>query len=386
MKERRRFIEEIEAQFRIHSVCALLGPRQVGKTTLAHMYMDSHPEQEVHFFDLEDPLDLGLMENPMLTLSKLSNKLIIIDEIQLRPELFPVLRVLVDKAEKKLRFLILGSASRDLIRQSSETLAGRIGYIELPPFSLTEVHNMDRLWLRGGLPKSYLAKTDLDSYKWRMAYISTFLERDIPSLGFQIPPNQIRRFWLMLAHSHGQIFNGSEIGRSLGVSDHTVRKYLDILIGTFMMRLLSPWFENLSKRQVKSPKVYFRDSGILHALLSVENETTLMSNPRMGSFWEGFALEEIIRFYQADSGECFFWGTQSGAELDLLIIKGGKRLGFEFKFSDTPKLTKSMQIALSDLNLDHLYVIHPGTRLYSLSDDISVTSLQKLCETTISSL
>jgi predicted AAA+ superfamily ATPase len=386
MKERRRFIEEIEAQFRIHSVCALLGPRQVGKTTLAHMYMDLHPEQEVHFFDLEDPQDLGLMENPMLTLSKLSNKLIIIDEIQLRPELFPVLRVLVDKSEKKLRFLILGSASRDLIRQSSETLAGRIGYIELPPFSLSEVHNMDRLWLRGGLPKSYLAKTDLDSYKWRMAYISTFLERDIPSLGFQIPPNQIRRFWLMLAHSHGQIFNGSEIGRSLGVSDHTVRKYLDILIGTFMMRLLSPWFENLSKRQVKSPKVYFRDSGILHALLSIENETTLMSNPRMGSFWEGFALEEIIRFYQVDIGECFFWGTQSGAELDLLIIKDGKRLGFEFKFSDTPKLTKSMQIALNDLNLDHLYVIYPGTRQYSLSDNISVTSLQKLCQKTIPSL
>jgi predicted AAA+ superfamily ATPase len=245
---------------------------------------------------------------------------------------------------------------------------------------------MDRLWLRGGLPKSYLAKTDLDSYKWRMAYISTFLERDIPSLGFQIPPNQIRRFWLMLAHSHGQIFNGSEIGRSLGASDHTVRKYLDILIGTFMMRLLSPWFENLSKRQVKSPKVYFRDSGILHALLSIENETTLMSNPRMGSFWEGFALEEIIRFYQADIGECFFWGTQSGAELDLLIFKNGTRLGFEFKFSDTPKLTKSMQIALSDLNLDHLYVIYPGTRLYSLSDDISVISLQKLCEKTPPSL
>lgn len=378
IKKRSYFLKEIEDQFRVHSVCALLGPRQVGKTTLANLYRALHPEEKTHFFDLENPMDLALLENPMLTLSKLPGELIIIDEIQLRPELFSVLRVLVDSKKLKQRYLILGSASRDLIRQSSETLAGRVGYIELPPFSLAEVKDADRLWLRGGFPRSYLAENDADSYRWRIAYVATFLERDIRSLGFQIPPSQIRRFWLMLAHYHGQIFNASELGKSLAISDHTVRRYLDILAGTFMMRILPPWFENLNKRQVKAPKIYFRDSGLLNALLGIQDDTQLRTYPKLGSFWEGFALEEVIRFYQADPEECYFWATQTGAELDLFIVKGGKRLGFEFKYTDTPKVTKSMLIAQHDLKLDHLYVIYPGEHRFSLSENITAVGLNYL--------
>lgn len=373
--ERRKYLKDIDDQFRIHSVTALLGPRQVGKTTLAKMYAESHPKKNISFFDLENPLDLAQLENPMISLSRLTDQLIIIDEIQNRPDLFPVLRVLVDESEKNRKFLILGSASRDLIRQSSETLAGRIGYIELPPFTLDEVHNSELLWLRGGFPRSYLAQNNQDSYRWREAYITTFLERDIPSLGFQIPAPQMRRFWLMLAHYHGQIFNASELGRSFGVSDHTVRRYLDILVGTFMIRQLSPWFENLSKRQVKSPKIYFRDSGLLYALLGISEESQLNVHPKLGSFWEGFALEQTIRRLNATSEECFFWATQAGAELDLLILKNGKRLGFEFKYTDRPKITPSMQIASQDLKLDHLYLIYPGKEVFPLSENITAQGL-----------
>ena len=238
--QRTKYLQEIELQLRVHPICALLSPRQVGKTTLAKMYVSQKKVEDVHFFDLENPLDLARLENPMFALSPL-HELIVIDEIQRRPELFPILRVLVDQDESNRQFLILGSASRDLIRQSSETLAGRIGYIELMPFSLEEAKKSDTLWIRGGFPRSYLASNEGDSYLWRQAYITTFLERDIPNLGFQIPPQQIRRFWLMLAHYHGQIFNASELGRSLGVSDHSVRKYLDILVGTFMVRVLQPF-------------------------------------------------------------------------------------------------------------------------------------------------
>ncbi len=373
--KRPKYLGDIANQLRVHPICALLGPRQVGKTTLAKMYIDTLKE-ETHFFDLENPVDLARFENPMLALSKLSNQLIVIDEIQRRPELFPVLRVLVDEEKKKRRFLILGSASRDLIRQSSETLAGRIGYMELMPFSLDEVKNSQLLWLRGGFPRAYLAGNDEDSFLWRQSYITTFLERDIPSLGFQIPPQQMRRFWLMLVHYHGQIFNASDLGRSLGVSDHTIRKYLDILAGTFMIRMLSPWFENLEKRQVKSPKIYFRDSGILHALLNIREEKELDVHPKLGSFWEGFALEEVIRQMHAAPEECYFWATQSGAELDLLIIKNGKRLGFEFKYTDQPKITSSMHIATKDLKLDHLYVIFPGNRSFPLSEQITACGVE----------
>ena len=379
--EREKFLSKIESTLRVHHACALLGPRQVGKTTLAEMYIAKHPKEKVQFFDLENPIDLSKLDNPMLALASLDQQLIVIDEIQRRPELFPVLRVLMDDKKKSRKFLILGSASRDLIRQSSETLAGRVGFVELTPFSTDEVSDLELLFLRGGFPRSYLADREEDSFDWRQAYITTFLERDIPSLGFDIPAPQMRRFWLMLAHYHGQLFNASELGKSLGISDHTVKRYLDILTGTFMIRRLNPWFENLSKRQVKSPKIYFRDSGILHALLNIKNREELETYPKLGSFWEGFALEETIHALGATPEEAFFWATQSGAELDLFIFKGGKRLGFEFKYTDRPKITASMQIACVDLKLDHLTVIIPGDHQFPLSDKISVQGLKSIKST-----
>ena len=375
MFKRDEYLQKIEDHFRVHSVCAILGPRQVGKTTLARMFVEEKMGGIARLFDLENPLDLARLENPMLSLSPEPEKLIVIDEIQMRPDLFPVLRVLVDDPKCQRKLLILGSASRDLIRQSSETLAGRIGYIELPPFSLYETKDSQKLWLRGGFPRSYLAQSDADSFLWRQNYITTFLERDIPALGFAIPPQQMRRFWLMLAHYHGQVFKASEIGRSLGVSDQTSRRYLDVLAGTFMVRILSPWFENIKKRQVRSPKIYFRDSGILNALLDIKDKHNLETYPRLGAFWEGFALEEIIREYEASTQEVFFWATHADAELDLFLIKQGKRLGFEFKYTDVPRVTKSMKIALSDLNLDHLTVVYPGKETFELDDKITAQGL-----------
>jgi predicted AAA+ superfamily ATPase len=390
---REKYLEAITTQFRVHEVCAILGPRQVGKTTLAKMYVEQHFQNNAHFFDLENPADLERLENPMLAFQSISQELIVIDEIQLRPNLFPILRVLVDATrvplgekvsdeirKKQKKFLILGSASRDLIRQSSETLAGRIGYIELPPFTLSEVQDSMQLWLRGGFPNSYLAHTEADSYVWRRSYIATFLERDIPNLGFDVPAIQMRRFWLMLVHYHGQTFNASEISRSLGVSDHTVRKYLDILAGTFMVRELVPWFESIQKRQVKSPKIYFRDSGILYALIELTTQDQLYVHPRLGAFWEGFALEQIIDACDATPEECFFWATQADAELDLLIIKNNKRIGFEIKYSDAPKTTKSMRIALQDLKLDQLIVVYPGDQHYPLDSKITVYGLKVITQ------
>lgn len=373
--KRTKFLKEIEAQFRIHPICCLLGPRQVGKTTLAKAYIEKFEKEEVRFFDLENPVDLARLENPMLALNLPKNRLVVIDEIQRRPELFPVLRFLVDESKGKCKFLILGSASRDLIKQSSETLAGRIGYIEITPFTLDEVNKSDLLWLRGGFPRSFLASDNHESYKWRQSYISTFLERDIPNLGFQIPPEQMRRFWLMLAHYHAQIFNASDLGKSLGISDHTIRKYLDILVGTFMIRRLTPWFENLGKRQVKSPKIYFKDSGILNALIGISDDTQLQIYPKLGSLWEGFAIEQVINLENASPEECYFWKTQSGAELDLLIIKNGKRIGFEIKYADSPKITPSMKIAFNDLKLDHLYLIFPGKESFPMTENITAEGI-----------
>ncbi len=375
--ERKRFIKLIDNQFRIHPICALLGPRQIGKTTLAKMYIKRSSTKPV-FFDLENPRDLAKLENPMLALGDISNRLIVIDEIQRRPDLFPVLRVLADEHEKKRKFLILGSASRDLIRQSSESLAGRIGYIELPPFSLYEVKDNLKLWLRGGFPRSYLARSENSSYQWRLDYITTYLEQDIPNLGFNIPALHLRRFWHMITFYHGQIFNASQIGRSLNISDNTASRYLDILAGTFMVRILPPWLENIEKRQVKSPKLYFRDSGIFNALEGISNVVDLQNDPRLGSLWEGFALEEVIRVLGARPEECYFWATQSEAELDLFILKNGKRLGFEFKYTDSPKTTKSMHIALEDLKLDHLAVFYPGKDIFPLTKNITAYGLSTI--------
>ncbi len=374
---RERYLQDIHRQFRVHSVCGLLGPRQVGKTTLAKQFASTFPPENVHIFDLENPQDLMKFDNPMLLLTplmKVPGNLIIIDEIQRRPELFPVLRVLVDSYQSKL--LILESASRDLIRQSSETLAGRIGYIELPPFTLAEIKETQFLWLRGGFPGSYLAPSIEESFIWRESYIQTFLERDIPALGFNVPAQQVYRFWMMLCHYHGQRLNTSEISRSLGISDYTVRHYLDILAGTFMIRMLYPWLENITKRQVKTPKIYFRDSGILHTLIGIHDQKQLVSNPRLGAFWEGFALEEILRNYKIAADKCYFWATQSGAELDLLLFLNGKRIGFEFKYSDVPRLTPSMRIAITDLKLDHLYVIHPGLGNFPIIENVTAYGLE----------
>lgn len=373
------YLEQIKRNLRVQPICAILGARQVGKTTLARQFAEQY-DKKVEFFDLENPIHLASLDTPMLTLSKYADCLVVIDEIQRRPDLFPILRVLVDDPEKKYTFLILGSASRDLIRQSSETLAGRIGYIELPPFTLLDVHDSDTLLIRGGFPRSYLAESEDDSFLWREGYITTFLERDLPSFGFDVPAKLMHRFWMMLCFYHGQNFNAQEIAKSLMISDKTVTKYLDILAGTFMVRVLQPWFESIKKRQVKTPKIYFRDSGIFNALSSIHSLTELAKTPKIGALWEGFALEEIINCLQIKSADCYFWSTHNEAGLDLLVFKNGKRIGFEFKYSDSPKITKSMNIALENLKLDHLYIIFPGTIRFPMNEKMTVCGLDVLKE------
>ncbi len=373
---RQFFLDKIAQAFQVTNVVAILGPRQCGKTTAAKQYIEKVPSfPRENYFDLENYLDRERLSDPLLSLSALSG-LIVIDEIQRAPNLFETLRVLVDNKSLKQHYLILGSASRDLIAQSSETLAGRITYLELTPFMFDEVHELEKLWLRGGYPLSILGASDDISVAWRKGYIKTFLERDIPALGIKIPAEQLRRFWMMLAHYHGNIFNASELGRSLGVSYKTMKEYVDILTGTFMIRQLQPWYENIGKRQVKTPKVYIRDSGIFHSLIGVNTNADLLINPKLGASWEGFALEQIIFHLDAQQEECYFWGTHQNAELDLLIIKNGKRLGFEIKYSAAPKLTKSMQIAKEDLALDTLTVVYPGDLEYPLTKDIQVRPLK----------
>lgn len=374
--DRDRFIEEITQSFKVHPVVAILGPRQCGKTTLARLYADQMgllPEE--NYFDLEDLNDLARLDHPQMALENLEG-LIIIDEIQRKPELFQTLRVLVDRPGLKQQYLILGSASVHLLQQSSESLAGRIDYMELTPFSYPEVHITEKLWTRGGYPRSFLAQDDEASFLWRKSYVRTFLEQEIPSFGIQISPQQLRRFWMMLAHYHGQILNLSELGRSLGVSHTTIKNYTDILTNTLMVRQLQPWYANIGKRQVKSPKVYVRDSGILHTLLGCNTKKEVLTHPKLGSSWEGFALEEVIRFHRAEPFECYFWATQSEAEVDLLIVKGGKKLAFEFKYSDSPKITPSMQKAIEILQLDELVVIYPGKKSFSLTDKIRAAAFE----------
>lgn len=371
MIDRKRFLENIKVTHRVHSACAILGPRQCGKTTLAELYRKTFKEK-CFTFDLEDPADLAKLENPKLTLETLDG-LIIIDEIQRRPELFPYLRVLVDRYPHR-RYLILGSASQDLIHQSSETLAGRIGYIELTPFQLSECFDQTRLWKRGGFPKSFLQEDESLSWAWRKSYISTFLERDLPNLGFSTSPQDMRRLWTMLAHYHGNIINYTELGRSLSLSDTTIRRHIDLLEGSFMIRTLRPWFENIKKRQVKSPKVYIRDSGLFQTLLNITEDIDL--HPKVGASWEGFALEEVIRFHGADQEDCYFWATSNQAELDLLIVQGGKRVGFEFKYSDAPRMSRSLHSALEDLKLDKITVITPGDTDFLIHENVRAVGLK----------
>lgn len=377
MINRPSYIKKIEEIFEIHPICGLLGPRQCGKTTLAREYFQNQNDSPTHYLDLEDPTDLAKLENPKLTLEPLEG-LIVIDEIQRRPNLFPYLRVFVDKYPSR-KILILGSASRDLIQQSSESLAGRIGYLELMPFSLTEVKDMEKLWKRGGFPRSYLAPQAKGSLKWRKEFITTFLERDLSIIGINVSPYDMRRLWTMIAHCHGNVLNYSEIGRSLSISDNTTRKYINLLQETFMVRILKPWHNNLKKRQIKSPKVYIRDSGILHALLGVDEEYISL-DPKVGASWEGFALEEVIKFHDTDFESCYFWRTQHQAELDLLIEDGREKYAYEFKYSDSPKITKSMHSALSDLALDKIKIIIPGKDHFLLHDKIEVMGLEKLID------
>jgi len=377
---RPNYLDRIEEELQVAKVVALLGPRQSGKTTLARAYCRRTAlafDAGLNYFDLEDPAHLARLDEPKLALEPLRG-LVVIDEIQLRPGLFPLLRVLADREGVDTRFLILGSASRDLIRQGSETLAGRIGFVEVSPFSLQEAEDARRLWLRGGFPPSYLAGSEADSHRWRSNYIKTFLERDLPALGLQIPAAMLRRFWMMLAHVHGQTFNASEIGKSLGVADTTVRRYLDLLTGTFMIRRLNPWYENLKKRQVKTPKVYFRDSGLLHNLLGIESEAGLVVHPRLGASWEGFALEQIIRTTDAAEEEVYFWGVHNQGELDLLLVQGGRRRGFEIKYTETPRRSPSQKLAMECLRLDRLDLVIPGSAHYPLGEGVFVTGLQKL--------
>jgi len=373
--ERVNYLNEIKKAFTVHPVVALLGPRQCGKSTLARQYAKQFNLPQVNYFDLENPIDVARLEaSPILTLTELTG-LIIIDEIQLSPDIFKSLRVVVDKDRKQRQFLILGSASQALIHQSSETLAGRIQMVELTPFDFQETHDLKRLWVRGGFPESYLADAENHSETWRKSYIRTYLERDIPNLGINIAARTLRRFWMMLTHYHGNIFNASELGKSIGVSNTSCRRYLELLAGTFMVRELQPWYENINKRQVKSPKVYFRDSGLYHALLDIPDYSALQRHPKLGASWEGMALEEVIRFHKASQEECYFWGVHSQVELDLLIIKAGRRLGFEFKFSDQPKLSRSMNQAMEILQLDSLTIISPGSHDFPLAEKIRAVGL-----------
>lgn len=374
MIDRQSDVAFVRTALRRSRVVALLGPRQCGKTTLARQFV---PADSVNYFDLEDPQSLARLAEPNLALRPLKG-LVVIDEIQRRPELFPLIRVLADRKPLPARFLILGSAAPELLSQSSETLAGRLETVILEGFRLGDLgpRSQGRLWLRGGFPLAYIAKSEVDSLAWRRQFLQTFLERDIPQLGIQIPALALRRFWNMLAHYHAQTWNGAELSRALAVSESTVRRYLDILTGVFMLRQLPPWFENLGKRQVKAPKVFVRDSGLLHALFGIANQRNLELHPKVGASWEGFAIEEVLKAVRPD--EAYYWATHQGAEIDLLLFKHGRRVGVECKRMDAPTMTPSMRIALDDLKLDRIVVVYPGDRRYPLSDRVDVMPLVKL--------
>ena len=380
MIQRKQELKTLRGLLRRHRIVGIVGARQVGKTTLARSLINES-QSDTSFFDLEDPGDLARLDDPNLALRDLSG-LVVIDEVQRRQDLFPVLRVLADRRRPATRFLVLGSASPELLRQSSETLAGRIVYHELTGFSLDEVGALEHpcLWLRGGLPRAYLARSNGESDEWRRGFIRTFLERDLPQLGLTIRSTTLRRFWNMLAHYHGQIWNASEFGRSFGVADTTVRNYLDLLTSALVVRQLLPWHENISKRQVKSPKVYVADSGLLHTLLNLRTRRDLESHPKVGASWEGFAINAVIRQLRARPEECFFWATHAGAELDLLVVRGRKRLGFEIKRTTSPKFTPSMRIALSDLRLDRLDVIHAGEETFAMREKVRAVALGRLLD------
>jgi uncharacterized protein len=372
--ERSRAKQAIRMALRRSPVVAIIGPRQCGKTTLAREFIKP---DSLNYFDLENPSALARLNEPMTALSELKGTAVI-DEVQRKPELFPVLRVLVDQNSVNGRFLILGSASPHLLKQSSESLAGRIEIIQLSGFSLSEVgrENLDKHWLRGGFPRSFLASSGGNSFDWRKNFIQTFLERDVPQFGIQIASSALQRFWTMFAHYHGQIWNASQLAQSLMINQSTVGRYVDLLEDLFMVRQLRPWHSNIKKRQVRAPKVYVRDSGLLHALLGIASRKQLLEHPKCGASWEGYVVEEVLKIAEYD--EAYFWATHAGAELDLLLIKDGLRYGIECKRADAPALTPSMRSALTDLELKHLTVIYPGKLAYDLSKQISVMPLSML--------
>ena len=366
MISRSGYLKQLMTAIERSPVTALLGPRQSGKTTLARIISD---ERGSTFFDLESRQDVQRLQNPELALSSLQG-LVIIDEVQRMPQLFDVLRVLADR--ESARFLILGSASPEVVKGVSESLAGRVEFVDLSGFNIDEVgtDSASTLWVRGGLPRSFLAETDDDSFAWREGFIRTFLERDIPQLGISIPAAAMRRFWTMLAHYHGQTWNASELARSMGMSDKTVRKYLDILTGTYMVRQLQPWHENIGKRQVKAPKIYLRDTGLLHSLLALPDHQTLTGHARVGASWEGFVIEQVLQALSPQ--DAYFWATQQRAEIDLFFLYEGQRYGIEIKYSEAPRITKSIRVAFQDLQLRHLWLIYPGEDEYPADENITV--------------
>jgi len=347
---------------------ALVGPRQCGKTTMARQFLS--PDSP-NYFDLEDPMSLARLDEAMTALRGLKG-LVVIDEVQRRPDLFPILRVLMDRDPLPAKFLILGSASPALIRQSSESLAGRLETVSIGGFSLKDVgvESGSMHWLRGGFPLSFLASGDTESFEWRKNFIRSFLERDIPQLGLAIPAQTLFRFWSMLAHYHGQVWNAAELARSMGLNESTIRRHLDLMEGVFMIRQLRPWHENLKKRQIKAPKIYFRDSGLLHHLMGIRIQKDLLVHPKCGASWEGYVIEELLTAFRPD--EIYFWGTHAGAEIDLLLFVNGRRVGIEIKRADAPRLTPSMRIALADLKLERLIVIYPGEQRYALTEKVDV--------------
>ena len=355
-------------------VVVLTGPRQAGKTTLARQLLS---EDSVNYFDLEDPASLARLDEPMTALGPLQG-LVVIDEVQRRPDLFPILRVLVDRKDSPTRFLVLGSASGDLLRQTSESLAGRMESVTIGGFSLREVgaENEQRLWLRGDFPRSYLSPTEADGVTWRKSFIQTLLERDLPQWGVRVPAVALQRFWTMLAHYHGQTWNAAEPARALGVSESTTRRHLDLLTDAFMIRQLQPYHANIRKRQVKAPKIYVRDSGLLHELLGVGALKTLMTHPKVGASWEGFVIEQVLMAVRHD--ETFFWATHQGAEIDLVLRRGGRLLGVECKRTDAPRMTASIRIALEDLGLERVAVLYPGPKRFPLGDCAEAVPLRVL--------
>ena len=375
MLQRKQYLKAVRTALRENPICALVGPRQCGKTTLAGQV--AARTRNTGLFDLETAIGRARLAEPELALAPLRG-LVVIDEIQRLPGLFETLRPLADRPKTPARFLILGSASPDLVSGVSESLAGRVGFVDLGGFDLRETGtgSWRDLWIRGGFPRSYLAASDDASLRWRRDFVRTFLERDIPQLGVRIPAETLRRFWMMIAHYHAQLWNGAELARSLGVSEHTVRRYLDLLTGTYLLRQLPPWHENTGKRQYKSPKVYVRDSGLLHALLSVGSHDELLGHPKYGASWEGFALERVLSVTGA--ADAFHWRTHAGAKLDLMLIRRGKRYGFEFKCADAPRMTKSLGIALGDLGLEQAWIVYPGAERYRLHARASTLPLTEL--------